>query len=63
MAAYLDSAGNVNTAVANDVQNFVFANRQAAATFGVTQAAVASTGAQLVSDGLTGLTSAAVTDV
>ena len=62
MAAYLDSAGNVNTAVANDVANYVYANRSAAAN-PVAVSQVATTGAQLVTDGLTGLTSAAVTDV
>lgn len=64
MAAYLDSAGNVNTAVANDVQNFVFAMRQAAAVpVAPTQSAAVAAGAQLVTDGLTGLTNTAVTDV
>jgi hypothetical protein len=63
---YLDSAGNVNTAVANDVQNYVFAVAQNAAlgSLASTQAAVQATATQVfTTDAVTGLTNTAVTDV
>ena len=61
---YLDSAGNVNTAVANDIQNATFAARQAAAVpLPSTQANQQTAGTVVVSDAVTGLTSSAVTDV
>jgi hypothetical protein len=61
---YLDSAGNVNPAIANDVQNLVFAMRQQVAISGnPPPAAVAVAAAQVAADNITGLTSAAVTDV
>ena len=61
---YLDSAGNVNTAVANDIQNAVFAARQAAAVpLPSTQANQAAVGAVVAADSVTGLTNTAVTDV
>jgi hypothetical protein len=67
MAAYLDSAGNVNTAVASDAQNFVFANRQAAAVGQQSPAAavlVAATAAQLfTTDAVTGVPTGTVIDV
>jgi hypothetical protein len=57
--AYLDSAGNVNTAIANDVQNFQFAVAQAAAVpNAATQAALAVVSAQVGTDNITGLPSA-----
>jgi hypothetical protein len=63
---YLDSAGNVNTAVANDIQNFVLAARQAAAVpqaAAATQAAVVAAGAQLSTDAVTGMPNTVVCDV
>ena len=58
---YLDSAGNVNTAVASDVQNFAFAVRQQA-VLPFVPATVAAAGAAVVADAITGLTNS-VTDV
>lgn len=58
MAAYLDSAGNVNTAVANDVANLIYAQRAASQT-GMGAASVAATSAQVVTDAVTGLTTSA----
>jgi hypothetical protein len=61
---YLDSAGNVNTAVASDIQNFVLAMRQQAALpANPVPASVAAASAQVVADNITGLTSGVVTDV
>jgi len=61
---YLDSAGNVNTAVASDLQNMTFAFRQQAAIpGGVVPATVPAAAAVVVADAITGLTSSAVTDV
>lgn len=61
---YLDSAGNVNSAVANDVQNLTFALRQQAVIpGGVVPASVAVASAAVVADAITGLSSSAVTDV
>jgi hypothetical protein len=60
---YLDSAGNVNTAVANDIQNMVFAMRQQVANPGIPNpASVAAVSAAVVADNITGLTNV-VTDV
>ena len=56
---YLDSAGNVNTAVANDLQNFAFAMRQQAIPGTPVPAAVV---AAVIADAITGLTNS-VTDV
>ena len=67
MPTYLDSAGNVNTAIASDAQNFVAAMRQGVALGQQTPAAVAlvnTTATQLfTTDGTTGMPSGAVTDV
>jgi hypothetical protein len=67
MAAYLDAAGNVNTALASDAQNYVFAQRQAAAIGQQTPAAavlVGTTATQLfTTDAATGMPTGAVTDV
>jgi hypothetical protein len=67
MAAYLDSAGNVNTAVASDAQSFVFAMRQAVALGQQSaQAAplITTAATQLfTTDAVTGMPSGAVTDV
>ena len=61
---YLDSAGNVNTAVASDIQNLTFALRQQAAIpGGVVPASVPAASAAVVADAITGLTSGSVTDV
>lgn len=61
---YLDSAGNVNTAVASDIQNAVFAARQAAAVpLPSTQANQAAVGAVVANDAITGLPNTAMTDV
>jgi hypothetical protein len=60
---YLDSAGNVNTAVASDIQNLVFAQRTTAAIPApAAQAMVAATAAQVATDAITGLPNV-VTDV
>lgn len=62
--AYLDSNGNVNTAIADDVWSFVGALWQMAAVpLPSTQAAAVAAGTQLASDALTGFTNTAVTDV
>lgn len=67
MANYLDSAGNVATATASDAQNYVFAQRQAAALGQQSPAAaplISTTANQLFStDGVTGMPTGAVTDV
>ena len=52
--AYLDSANNVNTTVANDVANFNYALRAAQAVPQAVPVAVAH-GAQLAADSVTGL--------
>jgi hypothetical protein len=60
---YLDSAGNVNTAVANDIQNFVLAQRATAAVPATAaQPMVAAAAAQVATDQVTGLPNV-VTDV
>ncbi len=60
---YLDSAGNVNTAVANDLQNFTFALRQQVAIpGGVALPALAITAAVVAADAITGLVQTA-TDI
>ena len=60
---YLDSAGNVSSAVANDIASFVYAARQAGAIpLPATQAALTATGSQLSADGVTGMPNV-VTDV
>jgi hypothetical protein len=60
---YLDSAGNVNSAVASDIQNLVFAMRQQVANSGnPNPASVAAASAAVVADAITGMTNV-VTDV
>ena len=51
---YLDSAGNVSSAVANDLQNLALAMRQQA-VLGTPPAALAVTGAVVAADAITGL--------
>jgi hypothetical protein len=58
---YLDSAGNVNTAVANDLQNLTFAMRQQVVV-PAPLAALAATGSVVAADAITGLAQT-VTDV
>ncbi len=59
-APYLDSAGNVNTAVAADIASFVYASRAAAAA--PAQPMVNATAAQVAADNITGMPNV-VTDV
>ena len=60
---YLDSAGNVNTAVASDLQNFTFAMRQQAAIpGGAVLTSVPAASAAVVADNIAGLANV-VTDV
>ncbi len=60
---YLDSAGNVNTAIASDLQNLTFALRQQVAIPGDPPlAALAVTAAVVAADAITGLPNV-VTDV